>query len=266
VLFEKKDTQHAVSQKTARTSRPVNRGVMSQIERREMKKARYESRSGLEFSRPTYRTGRLGRRAVPTRPDTRCALRKRLKMAILLAVFILTGIPIAIAQPRQTVAKSPIQRKIPQTELKLKTFTYNGIQGSCEQPPPQASQEGAVGNAPPPGMPLFMLSDLTVMGVKHMFVNRDGKEYVKVVTKIANNSDEPMRTSEYKVFFKIGGEKNACVATLPQLDAHRIVNLSREVQLRRGLNYRVTVIADFFGTEQEANENNNKFTYTIRMK
>ena len=231
-----------------------------------MKKTRYESRSGLGFSRPTCRPGRRGRRAVPTRPDTRCALRKRYEMAILLAVFILSGIPVAIAQPRQPVAKSPIQRKIPQTELNLKTFTYNGQQGACEQPPPEVSQEGAVGSAPPPGLPLFMLSDLTVLGVKHMFVNRGGKEYVKVVAKISNNSDEPMRKAEYKVFFKIGGEKNACVATLPQLDAHRTVNLSREAQLRRGLNYRVTIIADFFGTEQEADEDNNKFTYTIRMK
>ena len=231
-----------------------------------MKKARCESRSGLEFSRSTYRTGRLDRRVVPTRPDTSCTLRKRLEMAILLAVFLLTGISIAIAQPRQTVAKSPIQSKIPLKVLNLKTFTYNGKQGCCEQPPPQASQEGAVETAPPPRLPSSELSDLTVLGVKHMFVKRDGKEYVKVVTKIANNSDEPMRTAKYKVFFKIGGEKHACVATLPQLDAHRMVNLSREMQLRRGLNYRVTVIVDFFNTEQEANENNNKFIYTIRMK
>jgi len=231
-----------------------------------MKKVRCESRSGLEFSRPFYRTGRRDRRVVPKRPGTRCALKKRLEMAILLAIFILTGTPTAIAQPRQTVAKLPIQRKIPQKDLNLKTFTYNGNQGCCEQPPQEASQEGAVETAPPPGLPLFMLSDLTVLGVKHMFVQRDGQEYVKVVTKITNNSDEPMRAADYKVFFKIGGEKHACVATLPQLDAHRIVNLSREVELRRGLNYRVTVIVDFFSTEQEADENNNKFIYTIPMK
>lgn len=184
----------------------------------------------------------------------------------LLAVFILTGNPIAIAQPLKTAPKSPIQSKIPLKVLKLKTFTYNGKQDSCEQPPSQVSQEGTVETARPPGLPLSMLSDLTVLGVKHMVVKRDGKEYVKVVTKIANNSDEPMRTAKYKVFFKIGGEKHACVATLPQLDAHRMVNLSREVQLRRGLNYRVTVSVDFFNTEQEANENNNKFIYTIHMK
>jgi hypothetical protein len=188
-------------------------------------------------------------------------------MAILLAVFILTGIPIAIAaQPIQTVPKPSIQSKMPLKMLNLKTFTCNGKQGGCEQPPPGMSQEGAVGTAPPPGLPLSMLSDLTVLGVKHMFVRRDGKEYVKVVAKIFNDSDEPMRMEKYKVFFKIGGEKHGCVATLPQLDAHRMVNLSREVQLRRGLNYRVTVIVDFFNTEQEADEDNNKFIYIIQMK
>jgi hypothetical protein len=187
-------------------------------------------------------------------------------VAIFLTVFISTGIPIAIAQTRQTVPKSRIQSKTPLKVPKPKTFTYNGKQGCCEQPPSQVSQEGTVETAPPPGLPLSMLSDLTVLGVKHMFVKRDGKEYVKVVTKIANNSDEPMRTAKYKVFFKIGGEKHACVATLPQLDAHRLMNISREVQLRQGLNYRVTVIVDFFNTEQEANENNNKFIYTIHMK
>jgi hypothetical protein len=195
-------------------------------------------------------------------------MRYRLSIAkgVLLAVFILTGNPNAIAQPLQTVPKSPIQSKIPLKALPLKTFTYNGKQCGCEQPPSQVSQEDTVGTAPPPGLPLSMLSDLTVLGVKHMFIKRDGREYVEVVAKIANNSDEAMRTAKYKVFFKIGGEKHACVATLPQLDAHRMVNLSREVQLRRGLNYRVTVIVDFFNTEQEANENNNKFIYTIHMK
>jgi len=184
----------------------------------------------------------------------------------LLAVFILTGIPITIAQPTRMVPKTQFQSKTPLKKLTRKTFTYNGKQSDCEQPPSQMSQEGTVETAPPPGLPLFMLSDLTVLGVKHMFVKRDGKEYVEVVTKIANNSDEPMRTAEYKVFFKIGGEKQACVATLPQLDAHRMVNLSREVQLRRGLNYRVTVKVDLFNTEQEANEDNNEFIYTINMK
>ncbi|MHC4844509.1 MAG: CARDB domain-containing protein [Planctomycetota bacterium] len=184
----------------------------------------------------------------------------------LLAVFILTGIPITIAQPTRMVPKTQFQSKTPLKTLMRQTFTYNDKQCNCEQPPSQMSQEGTVETAPPPGLPLSMLSDLTVLGVKHMFVKRDGKEYVEVVTKIANNSDEPMRTAEYKVFFKIGGEKQACVATLPQLDAHRMVNLSREVQLRQGLNYRVTVIVDLFNTEQEANEDNNELIYTINMK
>ena len=184
----------------------------------------------------------------------------------LLAVFILTGIPITIAQPTRMVPKTQFQSKTPLKTLMRQTFTYNDKQCNCEQPPSQMSQEGTVETAPPPGLPLSMLSDLTVLGVKHMFVKRDGKEYVEVVTKIANNSDEPMRTAEYKVFFKIGGEKQACVATLPQLDAHRMVNLSREVQLRRGLNYRVTVKVDLFNTEQEANEDNNELIYTINMK
>ena len=231
-----------------------------------MKKARCESRRGLELSRPPYRTGRLDRRVAPTRPDTTGVLRKRLEIAIVLALFLFTGLPIASAQPRQTVPRSPIQSKIPLKMLKPKTFTYYGTQGRCELPPSQVSPDGTVETAPPPRLPLFMLSDLTVLGVKHMFVNRGGKEYVKVITKITNNSDEPMRMAEYKVFFKIGGEKYACVATLPQLAAHQMVNLSREVQLRRGLNYRVTVNVDILNTEQEANEDNNKFIYTIHMK
>ena len=190
---------------------------------------------------------------------------KCLDITVLLAAFLLPGI--TLAQPTETVPQAPIQTQIPASKLKLRKFTYDGKLGICEVPPGQQElQEGEVGTAPPPRLPSSMLPDLAVLGVKHMFVTRGGKEYVRVIAKIANNSDRRMLGSQYKVFFKIGGETHACLAPLPELGAHRMVNLSREVQLRRGLNYRVTVIADFLDTEREVNEDNNEFIYTIRMK
>jgi hypothetical protein len=190
---------------------------------------------------------------------------KCLEITALLAAFILPGI--SMAQPVETVPQAPVQTKIPASKLNLRKFTYDGKQGICELPPAtQELQQGEVETAPPPRLPSSMLPDLTVLGVKHMFVKRGGEEYVRVIARIANNSDRRMRGAQHKVFFRIGGETHACLAPLPQLDAHRMVNLSREVQLRRGLNYRVTVIADFPGTEQEVNEENNEYIYTIRMK
>lgn len=190
---------------------------------------------------------------------------KCLETTILVAAFILPGI--TLSQPVETVPQAPVQTKIPASKLKLRKFTYDGKMGICEVPPAtQELQEGEVETAPPPRLPSSVLPDLTVLGVKHMFVTRSGKEYVRVIAKIANNADRRMLGSQFKVFFKIGGETHACLAPLPKLDAHRMVNLSREVQLRRGLNYRVTVIADFLETEQEVNEDNNEFIYTINMK
>ncbi|MCK4502405.1 MAG: hypothetical protein KAU22_05170 [Desulfuromonadales bacterium] len=183
---------------------------------------------------------------------------------ILAAKTSSSDIPIAV-QPRQTIPKSPIQSKTIPNVPKFKMFTYSGKQARCELPSSQLAQGDAVGLAPGPGLPYDSRSDLTVLGVKHMVVTRDGNEYVKVVTKISNSSDEPMLAANYKVFFKIGGEMHACVATLPRLGAHQMVNLSREIQLQRGLNFLVTVNVDFLNTEQERNEDNNKYIYTIHV-